>query len=128
MKQINKSDNRFTTIKYCKIRNLWRKIPTDFGGYNIDIAYKDKEEDFFSQYISIEIDQFRFLSDIINIDKLDKDERLYYTHGMTDIDIFKSGNDYLIYYSPNDGMYIHLFFKKDEFKKLINWAKLELKK
>ena len=44
---------------------------------------------------------------------------------MIDIDIFKQGKRYVIYYSVNDGCYVYYFFNEKEFSKLKTWLKLE---
>lgn len=121
MKKIQ-SDQRFTHFTNCKIHSLYQKIPNQFGGYEINISYKIDDEDLFgTQYHSIYIDQQKFKDEILNFTNKN---RLTYTDGMTDIDIFKQGDYYCIYWSPNDGIYHYYFFNKDEFNKLKQWFKL----
>ena len=42
-------------------------------------------------------------------------------------DIFKQGDKYVIYWSPNDGRYCYFFFSHEEFNKLKQWLELENK-
>ena len=118
------SDDRFVHITNCEIRSLYRKIPKDFGGFLINIAYKDKDDDLFHQTMQIEIDCNKLGKDLLSFTGK-KDERLYYTNGMTDIDIYKQGDKYVIYWSPNHGKYVYFFFSKQEFEKLKQWLSIE---
>lgn len=114
-----------TTQNYynCEIRSLFKKIPQVFGGWKIDIHYKENEGDLFGKEISIRIDQNTFDKKILDLKK--KGETLYFTDGMKDIDIFKAKNKYCISYSPIDTLYINFYFKKKEFEQLFNWIELE---
>ena len=121
------SDNRFVHVTDCKILGLYRKIPKQFGGWKIEISYKVKDDDWLPQHYSIEIDQMKFGEELLNTNFKDGETRLYYTYGMTDIDIFKAKGKYTIYYSINDGSYVYFFFSDEEFEQLKNWLKLENK-
>jgi hypothetical protein len=125
MKTVQK-DKRFVHITDCHIYGLYRKIPKQFGGWKISIDYKEDDNDFFSNHYDIDIDQSKFGQEILTADFKDK-ERLYYSNGMTDIDIFKQGKNYVIYVSINDGRYNYFFFSNEEFKKLKTWMELEVK-
>jgi len=126
MRKVLESDPRFVNVTDCKIMALYRKIPKQFGGWKINISYKEDDEDLFPKYYSINIDQSKFGEELLNADFKD-DKRLYYTNGMTDIDIFKRGEDFCIYHSINDGSYVHFFFSAEEFNQLKSWLKLENK-
>lgn len=130
MKQVQ-SDDRFIHFTDCEIRSLYKKVPKQFGGFLIQIYYKEDEEGFFGKFtigkfMNIEIDQSKFAEELINFSG-DKEERLYYTDGMTNIDIFKQGDKYVIYWSPNDSRYCYFFFSYEEFNKLKTWLELENK-
>ena len=121
------SDNRFIHVTGCRITALYRKIPKQFGGWKIDIMYDETENDIFPKSMSISIDQTKFGQELLDADFSKKDTRLYYTNGMTDIDIYKSGKDFCIYHSINDGSYVHFFFSAEEFNQLKSWLELENK-
>ena len=122
------ADKRFVHITDCKITGLYQRIPKQFGGWKIDIMYQENENDIFPVFTSIEIDQRKFEKEFLEAD-FDKDKfRLCYTNGMTDIDIYKRGEDYIIYKSINDGHYVYFFFSAQEFNNIRNWLKLENKK
>jgi len=121
------SDPRFVHVTDTKIRALYRKIPNIFGGWKIDISYKDKDEDIFPVFMSIEIDQSKFGTELLDADFDKEGFRLCYTNGMTDIDIFKQKDRYCIYYSISDGHYVYFFFSKEEFSQLKNWLDMENK-
>ena len=121
------TDTRFIHITGCKISGLYRKVPKQFGGWRIDIRYDETENDIFPKSISIDIDQHKFGKELLNAD-FDKDDlRLCYTDGMTDIDIFKKGKEYIIYYSINDNKYVYFFFTPEEFNHLKYWLEQEYK-
>ena len=90
MKTINPADPRFIKITDCKIGGLYKELP--YGGYLLQISYKNKAEDLFSQYQDIHIDQGKFLQEIAEYkprkSKCKELTRLIYTHGMTDIDFY----------------------------------------
>jgi hypothetical protein len=127
MRKALESDQRFIHITDCKIIALYRKIPKQFGGWKIEISYKEDDEDLFPKYFSILIDQQNFGDELLNADFKKNETRLCYTSGMTDIDIFKRKNDYIIYYSVHDGSYVHFFFSAEEFNQLKSWLELENK-
>jgi len=120
-------DERFVHVTDCKILGLYRKVPKIFGGWKIDISYKEDDEDLFPKYFSILIDQVKFGDELLDADFKDGETRLCYTNGMTDIDIFKRKNGHVIYYSVHDGSYVYFFFSDEEFEKLKNWLELENK-
>ena len=126
MRKVLESDQRFVHITDCKIIALYRKVPKQFGGWKIEISYKEDDEDLFPKYFSLKIDQSKFGEELLNADFKD-DKRLYYTNGMTDIDIYKKKDDYIIYYSVHDGSYVHFFFSAEEFNQLKRWLELENK-
>ena len=117
-------DERFTHITNCEIVSLFKRIPHRFGGYLIEVRYKIKNDDLFGETRYITIDQTKLLDELLQFFN-GKKERLYYTDGMGDIDIFKQKDKYVIYWSPNDGIYVYHFFSKEEFNKLKNWVELE---
>lgn len=122
-------DTRFTHITGCSIIGLYKKIPHMFGGYVMEIRFKKDDNDLFSEHKYIHFDQNKLLSDITKLMNGDTD-RIYFTFGMGDIDIFKRGkrgDDYVIYWSPNDGIYHYYFFPEEEFEKLKTWIELEEK-
>jgi len=121
------SDPRFIHITNCEVRALYRKVPKIFGGWKIDIVYREGDNDIFPVSMSIEIDQTKFGDELLDADFRKEDTRLCYTNGMTDIDIFKRGDDYCIYYSINDGSYVYFFFSEEEFSQLKSWLKLDKK-
>ena len=124
MKKVLESDPRFIHITGCRIRGLYRKVPKTFGGWKIDISYEENEDDIFPVFRSIEIDQRSFGENLLKTN-FEKGEKMILTYGMTDIDMYKKGDDYIIYYSINDGSYIYFFFTAEEFLKLYNWLSLD---
>lgn len=45
-------------------------------------------------------------------------ERCIWAYGMTDIDLFKNGNQYMLLWSPYDGLYIRYYLKEGQFENL----------
>jgi hypothetical protein len=127
MKKVGSPDSRFVTITDAEIRSLYRRVPRDFmGAWRLEITWKDNDNDLFNQHISIEIDQRKFNNDILELND-DNSKRIYFTHGMTDIDMFFVEDKFVIYYSISDGSYIYFYFSKKEFDTLVQWIKLEMK-
>lgn len=124
MIEVLQSDPRFTHITGCSIIGLYKRIPHMFGGYVMEIRYKKYDKDFLSEHKYIHFDQNKLLSDIIKLINGDVD-RIYFTFGMGDIEIFKRNKEYVIYWSRNDGMYHYYFFSEEEFKNLKTWIELE---
>lgn len=128
MVEKNNSDNRFTKITNCKIIALYEKLPSViYRSHMIELSYKYDDDDLFHERKYITIDQTCFLKELDDWFKNGEKDRLYYTDGMGDIDIFKLNDEYVLYYSPNDNNYQYYHFNKEEFHKLKNWLKIENK-
>jgi trehalose utilization protein len=121
-------DNRFKDIKNCTVCGLYKKLPQSFGGFLIEIRFKENKNDLFSITKFITIDQSILIKELSDWFNNGENGRLCYTDGMGDIDIFMRGKEYVIYYSPNDSNYQYYHFTSDEFKKLRNWVKMEITK
>jgi hypothetical protein len=119
-------DARHRTITNAEIGSLYRKLPKQFHGFLLKVRYKKDDEDLFNEHLNIEIDQNSFLTELVEL-RDGKKEHIYFTDGMCDIDFFLKEKELAVFYSPNDGIYIHLYFSKDSLKKLMQWVDLELK-
>lgn len=47
-----------------------------------------------------------------------KRERCIWSHGNSDIDLYKNPEGYMLLHSPHEGLYIRYYLKKGEFEKL----------
>lgn len=119
------NDERFFHITDCRMLSLYKRVPDAIGGWLLEIRYYKDDEKFIPNRTTICIDQSKFGSEFIEFMN-GKHERLYYTDGMGDIDVFKRGNDYIFYVSPNDGIFQYFMFSKKEFDKLLYWLKLDV--
>lgn len=112
------TDNRFKEHKNCEVLNVYRKIMANVKGLNdylVEILVKN-ENSVFGDYINIKIDKNNIYKELMEMVE-DKRERVYATHGMTDIDIFKSKreNKYCIEWSPNEASYHYFYFEEENF-------------
>lgn len=111
-------DNRFKEHKNCEIINVYRKIMANIKGltdYLVEIRVK-KEDSVFGDYINLKIDKNNIYKELMEL--IDgKRERVYATHAMADIDIFKSKreNKYCIEWSPNEASYHYFYFEEGNF-------------
>lgn len=111
-------DNRFKEHKNCEVLNVFRKIMANVKGLNdylVEIIV-NKEDDFFPDYINLKIDKSNMYQELMEMVE-EKRERVYATHGMADIDIFKSKreNKYCIEWSPNEMSYHYFYFEEKNF-------------
>ena len=98
--------------------NVYRKIMANVKGLNeylVEIIV-NKEDTCFPDYINLKIDKNNIYQELMELVE-GKRERVYATHGMADIDIFKSGreNKYCIEWSPNEASYHYFYFEKENF-------------
>ena len=112
------TDSRFIEHKNCEIFNVYRKIMANVKGLNdylVEIIV-NKEDTCFPDYINLKIDKNNIYQELIELVN-DKRERVYTTHGMADIDIFKSKreNKYCIEWSPNEMSYHYFYFDEENF-------------
>lgn len=112
------TDNRFKEHKNCEVLNVYRKIMANVKGLNdylVEIIVH-KENDIFGDYINLKIDKSNLYQELMELVE-GKRERVYATHGMTDIDIFKSKreNKYCIEWSPTEMSYHYFYFEEENF-------------
>ena len=112
------TDNRFKEHKNCEVLNVYRKIMANVKGLNdylVEIIV-NKEDTCFPDYINLKIDKNNIYQELMELVE-GKRERVYATHGMADIDIFKSirKNKYCIEWSPNEVSYHYFYFEEENF-------------
>lgn len=76
-----------------------------------------------SEYVISISDYSKRIYNDIKVLKKGKKERLYYAHGMSDIDMYFENNLFVISHSPYDGVYRYFKFTNTVFEKLYNSLK-----
>lgn len=103
------------TYKDCDILNVYQKIVGNVGRMNhflLEIRYTDKENK--TKYMNMKIDKSDMYQELVELVE-GKRQRIYASHNMTDIDIYKQGKDYCIEWSPSDLSYHCFCFKEKDF-------------
>lgn len=114
-------DSRFKDFEYCEYRGIYKKLPSSNCTYQIDIYVKETPEAIFGEYHRIYINSSELKSKLqLFMDR--KTERLYFSFGMADIDVFYNPykEKYVIENSPCDSVYMSYYLSKEDIKRLLS--------
>lgn len=118
---IQKVNKNVKKVTECEIHDVFKSIISD--KIVISIFSPDENDDLmFKKEDQIKIDQISVFDRLLNLKK-NKQQILYLTDGMTDIDIYIQGKNFVISKSPIPGNFTFYIFDIKEFNKLINIIK-----
>lgn len=106
-------DTRYTEYDDCEIINIYTKLQSHvLHSYSYLLEIFIHNNDAMDMVKSIKIDDSRLWNKLKNL--LDgKQDRVYSSYNMCDIDFFKVNEDkYGIEYSPTDGTYVIYYMKR----------------
>ena len=114
-------NNSIKNIKNCKVNSVWKRaMPKVQTNECMLVIGVKKENSVLNEYEDVNI---TFNYNYEKLEKLSKHEleRVYFSYGMADIDIFYSDADkkYAIEWSPMDGCYWTFYITKKDFNSIL---------
>jgi len=111
-------------IKECEVSAVYQKLHATWNNYLIELSYHP-ENIHLPEYCNIEIDSYKFYDELMKL-KNREAPKIYFSCGMTGIDIFTNDDSYIICSSPASGIYNYFSLNETEYDKLLSALKSTL--